>query len=946
MSVFADIKSLTGTRYHRAEHNADILDDYYLRAAQEKGIRLPTANENKDPEYINYLGAHVETPTAGISEHVFYLDLSSLYPNTMRAENISPETVIGTQEEFEKTDLTEDEVVWGYIDTRDVKWLSEGETYSDFTNGEYKMVYDPNASSSKVKWTTDEPRYERCYFVHPDVQTGFVTELVEDLLELKYKYEGAMYEAIKRISNCYSSDTEVLTPEGVCNIRDLEIGDEVYSINPDTNEMEVKAVTETFTYPDYEGKLYQFSNEGSDLLVTPNHKMVLRSQYHEYNGAESYDFYEAEEIDNSSAHWFPHDWGHDHGEGRDTISLDEFVDSMKVYIVPENSGTSFSHWVDVDMEYEGSYRKTFAMSLDTYIENKELVDEHAAEVLVSDGEYARVPLQYDADAFCEFVGWFVAEGHIVDRGDGIDVKLTQRKTEGRQKICDVLDRMNVDYTLNGDREIRFSSKPFGEFCRQYLGVGATNKRLPEFVFDLSREQKELVFEAMMDGDGCWEYENSGFYVTKSDELRDDFMRLLTHLGRQVRYRKRNGSWRVSVRSGNVTVRGTNRETVEAEDGVYCVEVEDNHTLLAGRNGKFQFCGNSVYGTLSEAGENKCARLYDWRMAESITLTGRKVIQYTRDKAIELLKKRGYENAHAAIGDTDGIGISLPSADGWEDSLEDVVAVVEQINDEYYPEWMHETFGVDRDAHYMEVEVESYARRLFVPSENPSRYNADGSKKRYAQWMRLEDCEAEQSDVSVGSMHFETVDDISIKGVEAIRSDTSDATTDVQKCVLEQLVRVGEDAQSDIFEVVGTMDHCARKGTLPPSYLAARGGLSKDPSQYGSANRRPQPIYRGAKWANDQLDAEIGSGDKPQKYAVSSVGSYRSTYRAKTAEDGDAVDYVSLPQSMDVPPAITIDYDTMADKAIKQPLKPILETMGWSYGEVQSGTIDTSLEQFM
>jgi len=574
MSVFQDIKELTGTRYHRAEHNGDVLDDYYLRAAKKKGVRLPTGNDNKDPEYINYLGAHVETPTAGLSEHVVYLDLASLYPSNMLMLNVSPETLIGTQEDFEQSEYTEEEVVWGYVDTRDVKWLEEGETYSDFTDnadsgsathcrstdakrqeGEYKMVYDPNASSSKVKWTTDEPQYERCYFIHPDVQEGIVTSLVADLVELKYQYEGSMYEAVKRIVN------------------------------------------------------------------------------------------------------------------------------------------------------------------------------------------------------------------------------------------------------------------------------------------------------------------------------------------------------------------------------------------------------SVYGTVSEATQHKCARLYDWRMAESITLSGRKIIQYTRDKAIELLQERGYDNAYAAVGDTDGMGISLPSAESWEDCMEDVVAVVDEINEVHYPQWLTETFGVDYSTEHQEVETESYARRLFVPSSDPSDPTATGSKKRYAQYMQLEDCETEEADVVINGTPFEIVDEVNATGVEAIRSDTSDATTEVQLWVLEQLVKRGEAAQNDIFEVLAAVDDVAHNGKVAPSWLAQRGGLSKDPSEYGSKKRRASPIYRGAKWANKHLDAEI-SDDKPQKYAVDSVGNYPSTYDTDTAEDGDVVDWISLPQSMDVPDDISIDYETMADKSIRQPLTPIIETMGWSWGEVESRTIDTSLEAFM
>ncbi|MFB6227572.1 MAG: DNA polymerase domain-containing protein, partial [Halobacteriales archaeon] len=72
----------------------------------------------------------------------------------------------------------------------------------------------------------------------------------------------------------------------------------------------------------------------------------------------------------------------------------------------------------------------------------------------------------------------------------------------------------------------------------------------------------------------------------------------------------------------------------AENGVYCVTVEDNHTLLAGRNGKYQFSHNSLYGVF---GWDRF-RLYDREMSAGVTSTNREVIEFTERAANELNKE--------------------------------------------------------------------------------------------------------------------------------------------------------------------------------------------------------------------------------------------------------------------------------------------------------------------
>jgi DNA polymerase I len=535
MSVFENIKDVTGTPYHRSIHNKDILDRLVLRRARQKGLRLPTG---MSPDEWVFFGAFVFTPTAGINRNVTYLDLSSLYPNIMRAINIGPDTIVGTEDELRDSEWTKDDCVWSYIDTREVKHLDSDEQWRDFTDGEYKIVYDPNQQT--VKWR-DDPQFTRCYYLHPDIKEGFLKELVEELIELKYQYEGGLYEAIKRITN------------------------------------------------------------------------------------------------------------------------------------------------------------------------------------------------------------------------------------------------------------------------------------------------------------------------------------------------------------------------------------------------------SIFGFCSYLTESNSSRIADWRFGESITLAGRKVIQHTADVGIEVMGEH-FDGVFVSHGDTDGVGLAVPSAPTRDTALDAAWDVADYLNDDGYSQFMYETFGVDEDAHYMEVEVESFAPSVFVPRDFSVDNESDGVKKRYAQWITVED-------------GAET-DSIDIKGFEAKRSDVAPITREMQTQLFEWLLkRDFGDAWADIAPYCRDKHDAVQSGSVSVSEVAKRGGIGQSLDEYGSTSRRPSPIYRGAKYADRFIEGEsLSEGSKPMCVYVDYIepaSSLPATYEADTAEDGLAVDAIAVEDSSNLPSGVVIDWERHCTKAVKEPLEPILKTVGkdWQsvlYQHEQSG----------
>lgn len=73
---------------------------------------------------------------------------------------------------------------------------------------------------------------------------------------------------------CYSDDTEILTPYGWRLIKDINIGDKVYQYNKDFS-LEETIVKNTIAKK-YTGPMYEFGDNSNNCLVTPKHEMIIQ----------------------------------------------------------------------------------------------------------------------------------------------------------------------------------------------------------------------------------------------------------------------------------------------------------------------------------------------------------------------------------------------------------------------------------------------------------------------------------------------------------------------------------------------------------------------------------------------------------------------------------------------------------------------------------------------
>jgi DNA polymerase I len=271
--------------------------------------------------------------------------------------------------------------------------------------------------------------------------------------------------------------------------------------------------------------------------------------------------------------------------------------------------------------------------------------------------------------------------------------------------------------------------------------------------------------------------------------------------------------------------------------------------------------------------------------------------------------------------------------------------------------MSATFDVPADEHRAAIEIESYAPQVFVPAKDAvTRDPEEGVKKRYIEWVTWDDDDGE-------------VDYVDVTGLEYERSDVAPVTKDVQWEFAQQVLREDESAAVEaLFPYLRDVVASVRTGEAELDDVCKRKGLGKPLDSYGSPDKRPWPIYRGAKYVNQTFDdVTIQQGDKPRLVYVEDVlggrrppssaetpadspldrgETYPSTYTATTAEDGDRVDALAVPDASIVDErTFRIDYEKHAEKTVLDPLEPLLETWGYSWDDVLSGTEDATLDSF-
>ena len=570
-----------------------LVDGYLLRIAHNKVV-LPSKSKGHGEKYK---GAHVFPPIPGVYKNVIALDLKALYPNIIKTFNVGYET---------------------FNPDGPIK-LKEGIAFNDgigLMSQVMRELDKERAIYKKLMWKAD---------IAGDKSV--------------YKLNYYKQYSVKVLMNCFSGDTQLLTPSGEKNIKKCKIGDVMYSINPETHALEEKRVTKTYEY-DYNGDMVHFNTQNMDLIVTPNHNMIVedKKRISYMIKAKDYNTNNRIPIHSSIKRNLPH-----------FINLLENVkySDYRTFLFKNKELRKIKQELS---SYNVTFKKINMAKCEIFCNKQTLVElwSNGYDIRIKHSRNKNcnynIPFVYNND-FSELLGWFLSEGFIYKtipfgrRGMSKSIIICQYKTVNSENVLSIkqlFDKMKIRYRSDS-KTISFSSDLWYDTLIK-CGSGSRNKHIPNKWFH--GLNKEILFKSLYRGDG---HKNKNIYTTNSDKLKEQVLIMLTELGYKTWYNKdESGCFRIKFNKQNSRPHNKNISIVKNTNGkVYCVEVEDNHTVLAGRNNKFTWTGQSFYGYLGYEG----SRLYKREVAEAITEWGINIIKWSS----KVLENLGYT---VVYGDTD------------------------------------------------------------------------------------------------------------------------------------------------------------------------------------------------------------------------------------------------------------------------------------------------------
>ena len=358
---------------------------------------------------------------------------------------------------------------------------------------------------------------------------------------------------------CYDDQTEILTENGWTLFSQLKTGEKVATLE-EGKYLRFREPLRLIKAP-YNGSLYGIRTKTIDLRVTLDHNMYVRKRRSK--------------------------------SGFQLIPARQIIGKEVEY--------------KLDAEWEGEEQPTFCLpGINIQWKDRNRSKEYSAR---------EVPM----DPWLEFLGYWITEGSVYSKKYSIDLTTSDPKLA--QRFMQVIEAIGEDPNYYQNEQVihvKFNSPIISQWLAS-LGH-AHEKYIPRTFFYLCKRQLEILYKAMMAGDGDKVTQRK--FWTSSTRLKDDFQELLLRLGYagicQVRRREAYihpgpqgnmirtnfPSWTVGIWKERLTpriatkrIKQTNENTKVCEEivpyqgMVYCVQVPSGIVYVR-RNGKAVWCGNS------------------------------------------------------------------------------------------------------------------------------------------------------------------------------------------------------------------------------------------------------------------------------------------------------------------------------------------------------------------
>lgn len=150
------------------------------------------------------------------------------------------------------------------------------------------------------------------------------------------------------------------------------------------------------------------------------------------------------------------------------------------------------------------------------------------------------PEKISGKDWCEFLGWYIAEGCIqgINGGKkkGKAIYITQKNPSKRKMLKKLLDRTGWHWKERGFEFYVSDSRLWSELLPR---GNSKNKNLPSYIFEYPIEYLELLWNTLLITDG----DSEKRYFTASEKLSNQVQRLLIKLGYRTSIKKWKQGWK-------------------------------------------------------------------------------------------------------------------------------------------------------------------------------------------------------------------------------------------------------------------------------------------------------------------------------------------------------------------------------------------------------------------
>ncbi len=372
--------------------------------------------------------------------------------------------------------------------------------------------------------------------------------------------------------SCYDEKTRALTTEGLKTFNKIKEGDQVLTINPTTQELEVKPV-EKVIIQDYEGPMFHFKNARINLNVTPNHRMFI------LNTKRKMVIEEAERAAQRSVFYMPSGkWaGKDEEyylvEGHGLVKTKDLLYFLGIFI-----GDGFTSYQEKKVATKSGLCRA----------------EYLQTGRNGNGQFTKLENITGYESVCHSYRVF------------LDIP---EEDKCRKQVEETLSALGIKYQAHKGKagtHLYFTSKPWMDFLEQ-CEKGAENKNIPRWALEYSPQLLQFLFEGLLDSDGS----GRRLYHTTSEPLVARFCELCTKIGLKPSVGKRHSvsyldgrkiegdAFYICVSPLPKSITKKRITKTEYKGKIWCLKVKDNKNFLTEREGRLDFCGNTdeVYGQI-------------------------------------------------------------------------------------------------------------------------------------------------------------------------------------------------------------------------------------------------------------------------------------------------------------------------------------------------------------